>query len=327
MRRRLPVCHHDLHASVLPAGRARRFALSGLTMGSLLTQIIRLLRPWHWIKNGFVLAPIPFALAVGAKLDPSVFAVGLLGFCLINSAMYAFNDVRDAEADRHSPSKRSRPVASGAVSPRLALVLATLLALVGLALCWLTGIRAAIVLSLIYLVANLAYSLGAKHVPILDVFLLSSGYLIRVILGCALVGAVPSNWLLLCSSMLALFLAFGKRRADLAAGLTSDHRPALAGYTLGFLDSALSISAGIALFAYALYSQESPAFIEGRELVGLPFVAFGILDYLRAAVVEGAGGSPVEMVYRSRTLQLCVLGWAIATAWSFGISLPITWPW
>lgn len=292
----------------------------------MLTQIFRLLRPWHWIKNAFVLVPVPFALAVGAELDPGAFLLGLFGFCLINSAAYAFNDVRDAEADRHSPSKRSRPVASGGVSPALALALAALLAVIGLVLCALSGVLAAIVLSLIYVVANLAYSLGAKHVPILDVFLLSSGYVVRVILGCELVGAVPSNWLLLCSSMLALFLAFGKRRADLAAGLTSDHRPALAGYTMGFLDSALSITAGMAIFAYALYSQESPAFLEGRELVGLPFVAYGLLDYLRAAVVEGAGASPVEMAYRSRPLQLCVIGWALATAWSFGVALPFAAP-
>jgi len=291
-------------------------------MGSLLAQLIRLARPWHWIKNSFVVAPVPFALAVGAELDLPVFALGLLGFCLINSAAYAFNDVRDAEADRHSPAKRSRPVASGAVSPGLALALAALLALAGLLLCWLTGKPAALVLSLIYLTANLVYSLGAKNVPVLDAFLLTSGYLIRVILGCALVGAAPSNWLLLCSSMLALFLAFGKRRADLAAGLTSEHRASLAGYTLTFLDSALGITAGIAMFAYALYSQESPAFVEGRELVGLPFVAFGILDYLRVAMGEGAGGSPVEMAYRSRSLQICVLGWLIATAWSLGLSLP-----
>jgi 4-hydroxybenzoate polyprenyltransferase len=286
-------------------------------------QLIRLARPWHWIKNSFVVAPVPFALAVGAELDLPVFVLGLLGFCLINSAAYAFNDVRDAEADRHNPAKRSRPVASGAVSPGLALALAALLALAGLSLCWSTGKPAAIVLSLIYLIANLSYSLGAKNVPVLDVFLLASGYLIRVILGCALVEAAPSNWLLLCSSMLALFLAFGKRRADLAAGLTSEHRASLAGYSLTFLDSALGITAGIAMFAYALYSQESPAFVEGRELVGLPFVAFGILDYLRVAMGEGAGGSPVEMAYRSRPLQLCVLGWVIATAWSLGISLPL----
>jgi 4-hydroxybenzoate polyprenyltransferase len=293
-------------------------------MGSLLVQLIRLARPWHWIKNSFVLAPVPFALAVGAKLDLAVFALGLLGFCLINSAAYAFNDVRDAEADRHSPTKRSRPVASGAISPGLALALASLLALAGLLLGALTGRPAATVLSLIYLAANLVYSLGAKNVPVLDVFLLTSGYLIRVILGCALVGAEPSNWLLLCSSMLALFLAFGKRRADLAAGLPSEHRASLSGYTLTFLDSALGITAGIAMFAYALYSQESPAFVEGRELIGLPFVAFGILDYLRAAMGEGAGGSPVEMVYRSRSLQICVVGWLIATAWSLGLPLP-TW--
>lgn len=291
-------------------------------MGSLPAQLVRLARPWHWIKNGFVLAPVPFALAVGAKLDFSLFALGFLGFCLVNSAAYAFNDVRDAEADRHSPAKRNRPVASGAVSPAVALALAAILAVAGLALSWLTGLRAALGLSLVYLIVNLVYSLGAKNVPVLDVFLLASGFLIRVILGCALVDAVPSNWLLLCSSMLALFLAFGKRRADLAAGLTSEHRASLAGYTLTFLDSALAITAGIAMFAYALYSQESPAFVQGRELVGLPFVAFGILDYLRMAMGQGAGGSPVEMAYRSRSVQICVLGWAIATAWSLGITLP-----
>ena len=290
-------------------------------MGSLLRQLLRLARPGHWIKNGFVLAPVPFALAVGAKLDLPVFVLGLLGFSLVNSAAYAFNDVRDLEADRYSPAKRSRPVASGAVSPALALALAASLALIGLTLCWLTGIRAAIVLALIYLSTNLVYSLGAKNLPVLDVFLLASGFLIRVLLGCALVDAAPSNWLLLCSSALALFLAFGKRRADLVAGLTSEHRASLSGYTLGFLDSALAITAGIALFAYALYSQESPAFVEGRQLVGLPFVAFGILDYLRVAMKEGVGGSPVEMAYRSRSLQIAVLGWAIATAWSLGLSL------
>jgi len=291
-------------------------------MGSQLTQLVKLARPWHWIKNTFVLAPVPFALAVGAELDFFVFALGLLGFCLVNSAAYAFNDVRDAEADSHNPKKRSRPVASGAVSSSLALAFAAVLALAGLALCWLTGIRVVMALSLIYVVVNLVYSLDAKNVPILDVFLLASGYVIRVILGCALVGAAPSNWLLLCASMLALFLAFGKRRADLVAGVTSEHRASLAGYTLVFLDSALAITAGIALFAYALYSQESPAFVEGRELVGLPFVVFGILDYLRVAMGEGAGGSPVEMAYRSRPLQVCVLGWVIATAWSLGISFP-----
>jgi 4-hydroxybenzoate polyprenyltransferase len=292
-------------------------------MRSQLIQLVKLARPRHWIKNAFILAPVPFALAVGAQLDLSAFVLGLWGFCLVNSAAYAFNDVRDAEADRHSPKKRSRPVASGAISPFLALAFAAFLALVGLVLCWLTGVRVVIALSLLYVVINLVYSLDAKNVPVLDVFLLASGYVIRVILGCALVGAPPSNWLLLCASMLALFLAFGKRRADLVAGLTSEHRASLAGYTLVFLDSALAITAGIALFAYALYSQESPAFLEGRELVGLPFVAFGILDYLRVAVGEGAGGSPVEMAYRSRPLQICVIGWVIATAWSLGVSLPI----
>jgi 4-hydroxybenzoate polyprenyltransferase len=285
----------------------------------LLAQVFRLARPWHWIKSGFILAPVPFAVADGATLVPFTFAEGLLGFCLITSSVYAFNDIRDAEFDRRNPAKRDRPVASGALSIPAASTAAVLLLVAGLSLCLLTQIRAVTGLAGVYVLANFVYSTYAKNIPILDVFLLSSGYVIRVLLGCALVDAPPSNWLLLCSSMLALLLGFGKRRADVLAGLTEAHRKSLAGYNLGFLDQALGVCAGIALFSYALYSQDAAVFVEGRELLGLPFVAFAVFDYLRLAYTEGAGGAPVELAYRSRALQACVLGWAVATAYSLGV--------
>jgi 4-hydroxybenzoate polyprenyltransferase len=279
---------------------------------------VRLLRLHHWVKNVFVLLPVPFALAAGARLDAAVFAAGLAGFCLLSSAAYAMNDVRDAEADRRSPRKRERPVASGAVTVAAAWSVAAGALAAAALLAASTGLPRVVSLFSVYLGLNAAYSFGAKHVPLLDVFLLASGFVIRVLLGCALVQAPPSRWLLLCSSALALFLAFAKRRGDLVEGVGSDHRPALAGYSQAYLDAAMGICAGITLLAYALYCVEARVLVPGRELAGLAFAAFGVLETLRLAYVEGRGASPVELL-RHRPLQLCGAAWLAATAWSLDL--------
>jgi hypothetical protein len=152
------------------------------------------------------------------------------------------------------------------------------------------------------------------------VFLLASGYLLRVLYGCGLAHAQPSPWLLLCTSTLALFLGFAKRRADLIEELDVHHRPSLRGYSRGFLDQAVGICAGVAMLSYALYCVESrnAVLLPGRELASMPPVAYGILNYLRLVYVNGAGGSPVKIVYRSPTMQLCGLVWLAAVTWSFG---------
>ncbi len=284
----------------------------------MLIHLVRLARPHHWLKNGFIALPVPFAIAAGASLHPSVFAAGFLGFCLLASAVYVFNDLLDAEADRRNPRKRSRPIASGAVPVGAAVGELVVLGLAAGVLLASTGIPGVWVVAAIYAASNVAYSLGAKHVPLLDVFILASGFLLRVLLGTALVRAEPSAWLLLCTSALALFLAFAKRRGDLAEGMGADHRPALAGYSIAYLDACMGICAGIALLAYSLYCVDAEVFVEGRELAGLVFVAFFILDYLRQAYTRNAGASPVEMAYRSRSLQLCGAGWLVATVWSLG---------
>jgi 4-hydroxybenzoate polyprenyltransferase len=280
--------------------------------------VLRLLRPHHWVKNVFVLLPTPFALAAGARLDTGVFAAGLAGFCLLASAVYALNDVRDAEADRRSLRKRSRPVASGAVTRAAALRLGCIALVAAALLAASTGLPRVGAVFATYLALNAAYSFGAKHVPLLDVFLLAAGFLLRVLLGCALVQAPPSRWLLLCSSALALFLSFAKRRGDLVEGVGSDHRPALAGYSQAYLDAAMGICAGITLLAYALYCVEAHVLVPGRELAGLAFAAFGVLETLRLAFVEGRGASPVELL-RHRPIQACGGLWLLATAWSLGL--------
>jgi len=291
------------------------------------TGLIRLARPTHWIKNVFVLIPVPFALAAAAK-DPLIdvrfetvgFLVALIGFSLINSAVYTLNDLLDAKADRLHPKKRLRPIAAGVVSPRAAIVQIGILALLGLALCIATGKPAAVWLVVAYSAINLAYSLGAKHVALLDVFLLSSGFVIRVLLGCVLVGAQPSAWLLLCTSSLALFLGFTKRRGDLRAGLDGNHRPSLRDYSKAFLDQAITICAGVALLAYALYSIDAEVFRPGREMVSMPLVAYGIFNYLRLAdMADNGGSSPVHIAYHSRSSQICAIAWIVAVTWSLGI--------
>lgn len=281
------------------------------------TSMIRLARPKDWIKGVFVLAPVPFAIAAGGDVpDLAPLGVGLLGFSLVSSAVYCYNDARDAEADRSHPQKRHRPVAAGRVSATQARVEAAVLLLAGFAVVGATGKPDAALLAATYVVANVVYSHYAKHVAPLDVFLLSSFYMIRVFLGCVLIGAAPSNWLLLCASTLALFLGLAKRRADLASGLGEEHRASLSGYSLAFLDQAMGVTAGIAFLSYALYSIEATAFTPGREFASLPFVAAGLLDYLRLAHVHGIGGSPVDTALSEPSILICAVGWAASVLWS-----------
>lgn len=286
----------------------------------MLGGMLRLARPKDWVKNVFVLLPVPFALKAGAHLDWTGFTLGLFGFCLLNSAIYTLNDLYDAKADRLHPTKCRRPIAAGIVPPWAAVFQCTTLLLAGLWLCYAIHKPPAPAIVIAYVLVNIAYNAGAKHVTLLDVFLLSSGFVIRVLLGCALMVAEPSPWLLLCTSTLALFLGFAKRRADLTQELDGNHRPSLRGYSKGFLDQAVGISAGVALLSYGLYCIEvRNVLLPSREMASMPFVAYGILNYLRLVYVEGAGGSPVETAYRSLSTQICGVGWLVAVTWSLGL--------
>lgn len=284
-------------------------------MGAL-KDYIALSRPKHWVKNVFVFMPVPFALSNHARLDVVVFGTGLLAFCLGNSAVYAFNDARDAKRDRLHEKKRHRPVAAGRITEPAAYAWSGLLLAGAFGLMWATGSLAAVLILAAYAALNLAYCLGAKDVPLLDVFILSSGFLLRVLLGCALLGVPASNWLLLCSYSLALFLALAKRRGDVVKGLDGDHRPALSGYNLDFLNHSMGITAGMTVVAYALYLIEAQAMAPGREFVSLPFVVFGVLEYLRLVHVRGAGASPVDLFLSSPTILAVGFGWLASTVWS-----------
>jgi len=279
---------------------------------------VALARPRHWTKNVFVLMPLPHALAGGGSFDLLPYMAGVTGFSVVTSAVYVFNDCRDAARDRRHPTKRERPVAAGRITPRAGALFGLLLLAIGLTLCWWSGRPMVLELTLTYLAINLFYSFWGRAIPVIDVFLLASGFVIRVILGCALVYAVASLWLLLCSSTLALFMTFAKRRNDLLTGVDGDHRASLDGYDVTFLEQAMAITATLALMAYAIFCMESSVLVDGRQFASLPFVAFGVLEYLRRVRIAGDGGSPVDLLLGSRALQACGVGWVLATVWSLG---------
>jgi 4-hydroxybenzoate polyprenyltransferase len=246
--------------------------------------LVRLLRPHQWVKNGFVLAGVVFG---HGWEDPHTIVLALsafVAFCLASSAVYAFNDCIDAEQDRGHPDKRTRPVARGAISVAEGLTLAVLLALLGLAAASLTslGVAASVVG---YLALNAAYTLGLKHVPVIDVLALASGFMLRLLAGTAGIGIVPSNWLLACGMLLTLFLGFAKRRAELErlAGDAGQHRAVLASYSPRFLDGAITVCAIGMIVAYVFYTlAPETAELHGtsRLVLTVPWVLLGTLRYL-----------------------------------------------
>lgn len=290
---------------------------------SAVRDLVRLVRPRDWLKNVFVLLPLPFALGGGSSMEPITLGLGLVAMSLASSAAYAFNDWWDAERDRRHPRKRERPLAAGRLSTTVGSVVAFGLAASGTAVAFGLAPPPAGLVVVSYLGLQILYTLYGKHVPLVDVFLLSSGFVLRVVFGCALVGVPPSNWLLLCSSSLALLLALAKRRADLLQGLDERHRPSLAGYSRAFLDQGLAVSAGLTITAYALYCMDAVVLLPGREFASLPFVVFGVMECLRIVHAEDGGGSPVDMLLSSPVLLACSFAWAAAILLSLRVSVAV----
>ena len=286
--------------------------------------LLRLMRPHQWIKNGFVFLGLVF----GHGWNDRALALDVLllfaAFCLASSAVYAMNDIADRDADRLHPTKRFRPLARGEVGPGAARALCVALVLAGAVLAWPVSPEALIILGA-YAALNIAYSAGLKRVPILDVFIISAGFMLRILAGTVGVGIPPSKWLLLCGLMLTLFLGFGKRRAELLAASASGdpqgasgHRASLDGYSRTLLDILITVSVACAAMGYALYSVDAETVaLHGTDklILTLPFVLYGLFRYLQLMYVEGRGGDPAWDVLHDAHLIATTLGWLGATAW------------
>ncbi len=282
----------------------------------IIRDIVRLMRPAHWVKNIFVLAPLIFA----GKLTESdaVARVGLafVCFCAAASAVYAFNDLHDRERDRNHPVKKDRPVAAGRIAVAAAGGLAGVLALAAVAgALAINGRFATVVLG--YLGINLLYTLWLKRLVILDVMSVATGFLLRVVGGGVAVAVELSAWLLLCTIFLSLFLAFSKRRHELAllSGEASKQRAVLDHYGEAFLDQMINVVTASSVLTYALYSV-SPGIVErfGHRflLVTMPFVLFGVFRYLYLTYQRPGQLNPTEAVVRDAPSLLNVALWGAA---------------
>lgn len=288
--------------------------------------LIRLLRPHQWVKNGFVLVGLLFGHAWRSPDLVAQAIVAFVAFCLISSAVYVMNDLIDREQDRRHPDKRHRPLASGAVSVGAASALAVVCLALGLGL--VAGLFAPLGLPAsqapwlfaAYVLLNIGYSMGLKHVVILDVFIIAAGFMLRILAGTLGIGIAPSHWLLLCGLMLTLFLGFAKRRAELNA-LALDgkhHRRVLDHYTEPMLDQFITLSAAATVIAYSLYtvSEETIALHGTLWLIAtVPCVIYGLLRYLFRLHRGGGGGDPArELLTDPHLLGVSAL-WLALVAW------------
>ncbi len=280
--------------------------------------MIRTLRPHQWVKNLFVAAPLVFAKHLVDQGYLWRATVAVAAFCALSGAVYAINDVLDVEADRAHPNKRNRPIASGALGERAALVLAGLLTTAALSAClalswkcaaWAGG----------YLAINLAYSLKLKHLAFVDVVLIASGFMARVAAGGAAIAVTPSRWLLVCTGLLATFLALGKRAHELALATrdgrdASATRAALAGYRVGWVRLAMVALSAATAAAYIAYTVDphTVEYFGTRKLPwSAPFCVMGLARFAWLALVRPGTESPTDAMLRDGVFLMNLVAWGV----------------
>jgi 4-hydroxybenzoate polyprenyltransferase len=290
----------------------------------MLTALIKTMRPRQWVtKNVFIFAAIVFdkqLLVVDSFLRT---LAGFALFCLISSSVYIFNDIADIEADRQHPQKKNRPIASGKLSLPAAWISGILLAVITLGVGYLLAPSFAYVIGLYFLI-NMAYSKWLKHIPIIDVLVISAGFVLRVGAGVTLINVERfSPWLYVVMTLLSLFLGFGKRRAELALLTQSagSHRKVLDGYTLPLLDQYIMIVSGTTIVAYSLYTFSAPNVPANHSMMlTIPFVVYTIFRYLYLIEVKHAGGAPEEILLSDRPFQVAMILWALSVLVIFYLS-------
>ena len=285
----------------------------------MIVPYLQLLRPLQWVKNLFVIAPLFFSGRFGDANALSMSLIAFVAFSLLSSAIYCLNDVVDCDADRLHEKKCRRPVASGKVKPASALVLSAVLAVASLAIAFLFVNKWLAIVLLIYLIMNVLYTLWLKRIAILDVVIVSAGFVLRLFAGSVATDVTLSNWIVVTTFLLALFLAFAKRRDDVMilerTGVKM--RESVSNYSLKFIDITLSVLSAAIIICYLMYTINAEV---GRQYhsdylyMTSVFVIAGILRYLNRTISGGKSGSPTEAVFTDLFIQVCIVGWIVSLA-------------
>lgn len=283
----------------------------------MITALIKTMRPRQWTKNAFVLAAVVFDRQLSlTNFEPLLRSlIGFTLFCFLSSAVYILNDIADVEADRMHPRKRNRPIASGKLPVSVATAAAIILLIFTFAVAYLLSIEFLLV-CLAYFLVNIAYSKVLKHIPLIDVLIIALGFVLRVGGGVALIHVERfSPWLYVVTTLFALYIGFGKRRAELTL-LEEDaqsHRRVLDGYNLPLLDQLITIVSSTTILAYSLYTFSAPNMPTNHTMMlSIPFVLYGIFRYLYLIQIKHEGGAPEELLLLDRPLQATILLWGIS---------------
>ena len=280
----------------------------------MLLALIKTMRPKQWAKSAFIFTALIFDRKL---LDLDAFLHTLAGailFSLLASAVYTINDISDLEADRKHPTKKFRPIASGELPINIAWAVGIGLIIIALPLAYLLS-SSFLLICVVYLVLNLLYSAWFKHVPLIDVFVLASFYVLRVTSGVTLIEVKRfSPWLYVVTTLFALFIGLGKRRAELVLqkNETGGSRPVLDGYTVNLLDQLINIVSSTTIVAFSLYTFSAPNLPENHSMMlTIPFVVYGIFRYLYLIQI-GQGGAPEDIALSDRPLQLAIFLWSLS---------------
>lgn len=272
--------------------------------------IIKILRPKQWIKNGFVFAALIFS---GKFIQIDLFKKNIYAFilfCLTSSAVYVLNDIVDLEKDKLHPDKKKRPLPSGMISKEIAIILDIILVIIVVA-CSYSNIKVFTIL-ISYLIMNILYSFKLKNVVIIDVMIITLGFVMRVEAGSFATGVEISPWLLLCTMLLSLFLAINKRKSELITleGKSGKHRKILEEYSIGFLDSMLTLVTPAILIAYCLYTFNS---VQSRNMMfTIPFVLYGLFRYQYLMLKKNIGGKPEDVFTKDIPFLINIILWIIS---------------
>lgn len=291
----------------------------------MLIALLKSMRPKQWIKNGFLFVGLFFDRQITNIPALIEILFGAILFSTLAGCIYIINDLSDIEADRKHPKKKLRPIAAGQLSAGFARSAVVLFLLIVFPLAYLLS-PAFAGITLVYFFLNLTYSFWLKHIPLIDVLVLASFYLIRVAAGVSIIVVERfSPWLYLFTMFLALYLGIGKRRSELAqlAGQATSHRRVLAGYSLSYLDQLITIVLTLAILTYSLYTFSAPNLpANDAMMLTIPFVIYGIFRYLYLVHIEDRGDAPEEILLSDRPLQISILMWGLAIMAIFSLFPP-----